>query len=564
MKLQALTLGLCALLAGAAVQAATFHVTRTDDPVPNGCLRFDCSLREAVIAANGTPGAHLIVLGSQTYSLTRTTAGGVGGPDGGGPLRISRSVQIQGNGVNKTRIRWNTAESHQNQVFLVDHPVSQPVALELADLSLSHGLGSQGGCIHMMITNTERHLLSLERVRVHTCSADFGGAAYLGNTNLIATDTTIDRNLAALDGGALHMMGATTVDSANLVIRDNEASRSGGGVYLVGNGIIGWHTDVIWRDGGGSAILNNKASSQGGGITVIQTSTLDIASLPSVASADWLQIRGNSASIGGGIALPAGLTNITRTNRFSRIRVLDNVAREGGGINVAVSLQMSDSEVAGNVARTGNGGGIALRDDFVGHLGRLLQRLSLHGNLAAGGGGAIHSGCGALDASDLSIHLNLAGAKRGQGIEVEGPALLRHLTLFQNGSHTGSSAPGMLKVNASQCPGTELSYGNSLITDACSTHVSGLVSSGGNQLGSAAGNCPALNGSDARQNNDGVFALELDHWGGAFEVVGWPASAGSVPQRDFGLPSQCSSLDALGRPRGIGQCDAGAFEQQDD
>ncbi len=416
----------------------------------------------------------------------------------------------------------------------------------------------------MMLTSLERHLLSLERVRIHSCTANAGGAAYLGNTNVIAFDTLLDRNSSVYDGGALYMMGPTTLDSANLVIRDNIAKRSGGGMFLFGNGIIGWHTDVIWRDAGGSAIMNNQAATNGGGITVAFTSTLDIASLPSVASADWLQISGNRASTGGGIALPAGLTNITKTNHISRIRLLANSAKEAGGILAAVSLQMSDSEVAGNVAQAGNGGGIALLGDWVGHLGRSLQRLSLHDNLAAGGGGAIHSGCGAFEASDLSIHLNMAGAGRGQGIEVEGPASLRHVTLFENGGQTGPAAPGMHKAQSTQCPGTELDYGNSLVTDACAINPFGLVSSGGNQLGSAADDCPAMNGADARQTNDGVFALELDNWGGDFEVVGWPASAGSVPQRDFGLSSQCSSLDALGQPRGIGQCDAGAFEQQAD
>jgi CSLREA domain-containing protein len=37
--------------------ANTYKPTRFDDPRPNGCKKTDCSLREAVIAANAHPGA---------------------------------------------------------------------------------------------------------------------------------------------------------------------------------------------------------------------------------------------------------------------------------------------------------------------------------------------------------------------------------------------------------------------------------------------------------------------------------------------------------------------------
>jgi len=44
-----------ALLPGAGpAQAAFYSVTRFDDPAPNGCNAGDCSLREAIIAANAS------------------------------------------------------------------------------------------------------------------------------------------------------------------------------------------------------------------------------------------------------------------------------------------------------------------------------------------------------------------------------------------------------------------------------------------------------------------------------------------------------------------------------
>jgi CSLREA domain-containing protein len=60
------------LLTGAPVQAdQTFIVTLHNDPVPNGCQANHCSLREAVIAANTTPGTDTIVLNEGIYILGR-------------------------------------------------------------------------------------------------------------------------------------------------------------------------------------------------------------------------------------------------------------------------------------------------------------------------------------------------------------------------------------------------------------------------------------------------------------------------------------------------------------
>jgi len=48
------------LLAPAAARAAGYTPTRTDDPPPDGCRPDDCSLREAVIAANAGGGFDFI------------------------------------------------------------------------------------------------------------------------------------------------------------------------------------------------------------------------------------------------------------------------------------------------------------------------------------------------------------------------------------------------------------------------------------------------------------------------------------------------------------------------
>jgi hypothetical protein len=87
-----------------------------------------------------------------------------------------------------------------------------------------------------------------------------------------------------------------------------------------------------------------------------------------------------------------------------------------------------------------------------------------------------------------------------------------------------------------------------------------ISSGGGNQLGASASNCPSLAAVDQRQSSDAVLALSWGAYGGAFKVLGWPATA-LPPQRNFGL-GYCGATDVRGFPRADGLCDAGAFEAQ--
>jgi CSLREA domain-containing protein len=65
-----------ALLPGAGpARAAAYSVTRFDDPAPGACNAGDCSLREAIIAANASTGvADTINLPPGVYTLTRAGA----------------------------------------------------------------------------------------------------------------------------------------------------------------------------------------------------------------------------------------------------------------------------------------------------------------------------------------------------------------------------------------------------------------------------------------------------------------------------------------------------------
>src|SRR3954451_13587059 len=87
----ALAVALALLPPARPAHAANFVVTRTDDPVPDGCAVGDCSLREAFLAANASAG-NAITLPAGTYDLQLA-------PPTFGELAIAKTVSLNGAGA---------------------------------------------------------------------------------------------------------------------------------------------------------------------------------------------------------------------------------------------------------------------------------------------------------------------------------------------------------------------------------------------------------------------------------------------------------------------------------
>lgn len=118
-------LWLLAAIAGQASAFQTFTVTRFDDPAPNGCLAGDCSLREAVLAANALAGFDAVVLATGTYSVAST-------------LLVSGPLRISGTGPGNTRV---LATSPLNPLLLIDD--STPSTLTMQQLSIDGAGGTE-------------------------------------------------------------------------------------------------------------------------------------------------------------------------------------------------------------------------------------------------------------------------------------------------------------------------------------------------------------------------------------------------------------------------------------
>lgn len=561
MKPTLLTCSILILGTLSTAQAATFTVTRTDDPAPDACTATDCSLREAVLAAELTAAADSVVLGTGTYVLTRVA------PEGGeltgvdGPLQVKTPLTLSGTGASRSRIRWSTTTPHQHAVLTFGHGVG-PMQMTISAVTLSHGRGRGGGCIWASSPRDAANLLVLDRATLELCEASSGGALELMFTNLSLRGARIRDNVAMNSGGAFLIVGDTDIDSQKSVISGNRAGWDGGAVTLSGESMFQVFTNVVWVDDGSSAVRDNHAGYAGGAISLLNASTLDLSTVDTAPPGQLMTISGNtSAGSAGAINLHHQGVQAGGINRLRRLRINDNEAGgDGGAVRAAGALQIADVEIARNRSTAGAGGGVALygAEPF----SRVIERVSLRDNQALnGGGGAIVAGCHGLELRNSAIFDNAAGAGRGQAIETAGATTLLHATVNGNlGSSLGS--PALRKLHDSLCGNTSMRYANSLIVDACrSTVASQLLSEGGNQFGPGASACPALSLYDRRQSQDSVFRLSIGAFGGDFEALGWPDDQLTRPQRNFGRPTLCTPDDIRGALRLDGKCDAGAFEQ---
>ncbi len=105
--------------AHAAPPNVTYVVTRTDDPVPDGCRPTDCSLREAVTESGRYPTHDIVQLGTGTYILKST-------------LSVRNSMTITGVGAGSTRITTTAALYPALQI-----DEATPMWFGLRDLSLN-------------------------------------------------------------------------------------------------------------------------------------------------------------------------------------------------------------------------------------------------------------------------------------------------------------------------------------------------------------------------------------------------------------------------------------------
>jgi CSLREA domain-containing protein len=151
------------------LRAADFVVTRYDDPAPDGCQATDCSLREAVIAANAQPDFDVIHLSAGVYDLTRPGANENAAATG--DLDLLHPARIVGPGASLTAI-----DGHGLDRLIETRADSDPEVSELVGVTLRGG------------------------------GNDFTASALLVGSDLVVTGCEVREN-----GDADHFAGAITL-----------------------------------------------------------------------------------------------------------------------------------------------------------------------------------------------------------------------------------------------------------------------------------------------------------------------------------------------------------------
>lgn len=271
------------LLPATPARAFTIYtVTRTDDPAPDSCLPTDCSLREAVRAANASPGMDLIILTALTYTLSLTPTK----PDmdaTNGDLDITDDLTIQGAGAASTIIDGNQLDA----ILIIRN---DDVAVTLNAVTIRNGSSGFGGAIYSNGNLTLNEVI----IRNNTSPAGPGGAIYVNygstlalNNSTITENSAAGTNVTGDTGGGIYNLG--TVRLNNSTISGNRSQGGGGGlansggvIYAINSTISGNRTDfngggiINWNAGRvelfNVTIANNVAdnnddnSGQGGGI----------------------------------------------------------------------------------------------------------------------------------------------------------------------------------------------------------------------------------------------------------------------------------------------------------
>ena len=247
---------LLALVASPA-RAATFTVTKLTDS-NDGTCDADCSLREAVVAANAAGGTNDIALGAGAYQLSLAGAGEELAATGDLDVTAG-SLTIAGVDAMRTAIDAGDLDR------VLD--LKSGASLSLAGLTVRNGrvTGSGGGI-------RSQGTLSLLEVAVEgneATGSGFGGgiSADLGGSVTITRSTLAGNHATGGGGGAVFGL-IVTLD--NVTLSGNTSSTDfGGGLYLFSGADVSGNNLTITGNG---APVNT-----GGGVFVEGSATLRLA-----------------------------------------------------------------------------------------------------------------------------------------------------------------------------------------------------------------------------------------------------------------------------------------------
>ena len=519
------------------VRAATFVVSKVAD-TNDGVCDSDCSLREAIVAANVNPGADVITLPAGTYTLA--IPGANEDASATGDLDITDSVTINGAGAATTIIDGGAID----RVFHVLGGTST-----IGDVTIENGLAPgvlAGGGILVNFGGTLT-LTSVTLTDNHTAGGAGGGILNNGTTTI--TNCTVSGNGSGggVGGGGINNQNTMTISGATITA--NTTAAGGGNGAGVNNS-----SDMTLTS---STITGNNAGGGGNGGGLFNSSTISV---------DTTTITGNAAGPAGG---------------------------NGGGVYNSSTATITNGTIATNTTAGGGNGGGAFNSDTLS-----LTLTPVTGNTASGDGGGIYDNGLLLTLTDLTVGGNSAGAAgNGGGLFTSGVEIAVGGTTFSGNSAGGNGGAiynnglgGTLTnvtVSGNTSPaavvynfGDTLNFVDSTIagntgggiqtldaTGATTTLANTIVANNGTNCTGATTNSGTNLQFPGSTCGAGIPTADpllqpLANNGGATMTMALIAGSPAIDAGTTGCPpTPGTDQRGIARPQGLG-CDVGAFELQ--
>ncbi len=240
----------------AAQAGTTYTVNVTADVNDGACTVGNCSLREAIIAANSNAGQDTIVLPAGTYTLTISGTGEDNSASG--DLDIRGDLILQGAGSSSTII---DGSGQSDRVLHID-PAATGITVSLSGVTIQGANVTfyDGGGIY------NRGHLSLSNVEVLSNRSNLTGGGVFNKGTLTLDNSSIRNNTAHVEGGGIENDTTGTLTIGNTTISGNkvESSAAGGirnkGSLTLTNSTLSGNTAATTGAAivsGGTANVNN-------------------------------------------------------------------------------------------------------------------------------------------------------------------------------------------------------------------------------------------------------------------------------------------------------------------
>jgi CSLREA domain-containing protein len=193
-----------------------FTVTKFTD-TNDGACNTDCSLREAIIDANASPGADTIVLNAGTYNLT---IGGTGeDATTSGDLDITDDLTITGAGSGVTVIDAGGLIPGDRAL----HILTATVTISGVTIRNGNGVNAGGGIYQYNGT------LTLNNSQLFSNTANYGGGLYVKAGGITLSSGQILSNTAGWNGEVYLWQADSVFTQTAGAIQGNTAITNGGG-----------------------------------------------------------------------------------------------------------------------------------------------------------------------------------------------------------------------------------------------------------------------------------------------------------------------------------------------